>query len=213
MLIYDILLGDRVFWINFSNSGSLYSRILGSFAILRVNKQIRHETKSALKVRTLRVNKSNIEDVKLFSRIPTIISSWTPTIETVVIGYHTSVFKSFVGRHGRVQQDPLLTGLREVVVHLPKLDALTITCHNLPEDPRDGQFEQNVSEFSKSLSAFLPMFNQIQTITNKRWTWDDRGRPDREVDVEVKLSKARLDVQHHIQSTPQDVVCDTKQIC
>lgn len=199
MLIYDKLVNDRVFWVNFPHDGSLHSRILGSLAILRVNKQVRAEAKRVLRVRTLRVNKCNMVDVRLFPRIPRIISHWTSTIESVLVGYHQYEFNALIGRSDRVRQERLLSALKEIILHLPKLVALTLTCNNLPGRSQDRELEGTISAFSKDLSALLPLLNRIQIFTADKQCRDGEN----ELEVEVKLFKAASYVEQQPSETSQ----------
>lgn len=197
MLIYDKLVNDRVFWVSFPHDGCLHSRILGSLAILRVNRQVRAEAKRVLRVRTLRVNKCNMVDVKLFPRIPRIISHWTSTIESVLVGYHQYEFNALIGRSDRVRQERLLSALKEIILHLPKLVALNLTCNNLPGRSQDRELEGAISTFSKDLSASLPQLNRIQIFTADKQC---RGG-ENELEVEMKLFKA----VPHAERQPSDI--------
>lgn len=183
MLIYDKLVSDRVFWVNFPHDGSLHSKILGSLAILRVNKQVRVEAQRAMRVRTLRVNKCNMVDVRLFCRIPRLISHWASTIESVLVGYHQFEFNALIGRNDHVRQERLLSALKEVILQLPKLIALTLICDNLPGHSQDRELEGNFSSFSKDLSISLPLFNRIQISAVDKQCRDGLN----ELEVEMKL--------------------------
>lgn len=197
--IYDKLVNDRVFWVSFPHDGCLHSKILGSLAILRVNRQVRAEAKRVLRVRTLRVNKCNMVDVRLFPRIPRIISQWKSTIESVLVGYHQYEFNALIGRSDRVRQERLLSALKEVILHLPKLVALTLTCNNLSGRSQDRELEGAVSAFSKDLSVSLPLLNRIQIFTADKQSRDGEN----ELEVEMKLSKSVPHLERQSSDAPQ----------
>lgn len=203
MLIYDKLVGDRVFWVNFPHDGSLQSRILGSLAILRVNKQVRVEAQRALRVRTLRVNKCNMVDVNLFSRVPRIISVWAATIESALVGYHSYEFNALIGRSDHSRRDRVLAGLQDVVVHLPKLAALTVTCDNLPGRSNDRELGGFFLRFSQNLCASLPLFNRIRVFTKDVTTLNGES----ELEVEIKLLKATPAIPRQSSAVSQPPVC------
>lgn len=202
MLIYDKLVSDRVFWVNFPHDGSLHSKVLGSLAILRVNKQVRVEAQRAMRVRTLRVNKCNLVDVRLFCRIPRLISAWASTIQRVLVGYREFEFNALIGRHDHVRQKHLLDALKEIILHLPKLDALTLICDNLPGDSQDRELEGNFSTFSKNLTESLPLFNRIQiSAVDKKCRYGLN-----ELAVEMKLFKSAPLVNRQPSGVPQSSV-------
>lgn len=204
MLIYDKLVGDRVFWINFPHDGSLHFRVLGSPAIMRVNKQVNEEAQRAVKVRTLRMNKITMADVKLLSRIPKVVSHWVPTIDSVRMAYRHFEFEGMLGRSSEFRSDRLLAGLKQILGHLPNLVTATITCDDLPFNPDDQDLERQLSSFSKRLIAFLPQLNHIQIRTERKKEWATSSWDVEE--VEIKLSKARPSIHPTNLSTAQNPV-------
>lgn len=138
-------------------------------------------------------------DVRLFPRIPRIISHWTSTIESVLVGYHQYEFNALIGRSDRVRQERLLSALKEIILHLPKLVALTLTCNNLPGRSQDRELEGTISAFSKDLSALLPLLNRIQIFTADKQCRDGEN----ELEVEVKLFKAASYVEQQPSETSQ----------
>lgn len=204
MLIYDKLVGERVFWINFPHDGSLHSKVLGSPAIMRVSKQVNEEAQRAVKVRTLRVNKFHTADVKLLSRIPKVVSHWKSTIDSVLIAYRCFEFEAMLGRTRGLRPDGFLTGLKQVLGHLPELVTVSITCGDLLLNTHDQDLDRQLSSFSKKLIAFLPQLNRIQIQIKRKKNW----AVSREVEeVEIKLSKARLSLSPTGLATAQDPVC------
>lgn len=209
MLIYDLLVGDRVFWINFTRDGLLQSRLLGSLAIMRVNKQVRDEAQQALRVRTLRVNKFDKIDVKLFSRIPRIVSRWAPTIETVLIEYSPFGIDGPQARRDELRMDRLLTGLNSVLPRLPRLVELTITCDILDEYSRDRELELQFLEFSKALSISLSQFNRIHIEMKRKQKWAALTDVREAI---FKFSKSS-NVQRSFLFRPQDMVGNVTSKC
>lgn len=202
MLIYDKLVGDRVFWVDFPQDGSLHYRVLGSPAILRVSKQVRDEAQRAVKVRTLRVNKFKLSNAKLLLRIPSIVSRWAPTIRNLLIGYRQFEFDALLGRGDGIRPDRLLTGLKHVLVHLPNLVTVTITCDDLPFQ-RDQELENQASKFSQDLLTSLPHFNRIQLQMRRKKTWAALSAAE---EAKIKLSKVQPYLQPTVSANSQDSV-------
>lgn len=179
MLVYDLLLGDRAFWLVFPHDRTCRSGILGNLDILHTCKQVHREAKRVLRIRTLRINKFHDVDYGLLEKVPQLISQHSRTIESFFIGYGRGSFDALSGRGSSEADNNLLKGnLRDIVAGLPNLQSIVLTCDDaLSVGHPTGEIEDQVRQIVRDLQEVLPEFDHItatlkavSTSSVKEWS-------------------------------------------
>lgn len=182
MLVYDLLLGDRVCWINFSWDRTVRSGIIGLLAILRVSKQVHAEARRVLRVRTLRINKFDSFDFPLLPRIPSLISKYSYMIEKLLISFQNREFSRLIKQtEGLSCESQLLIGVQEIITCLPKLQSVVLTCDDVSWL---GPYEEWTARLAQVLKEPLRNFDHITATVKEPSRWLLMG-----AQVEIKFLK------------------------
>lgn len=163
MLIYDILVGNNVGWVQFPLHSSVRWGIVGSLSILRVSKQVYEEAVRALKVRSLRIHEVNYFSRNLLSQIPHLISRWALSIEklSITCDFNDQFMRNNIERERYIRLSQVMGSLREVIASLPKLRDFTICERDAPCSPEDPQFENHLKDVADRLGLSLTCFNRL----------------------------------------------------
>lgn len=184
MLIYDILVGNRTYWINFPHDGcSTQTGVIGSLSLLRVNRQVHDEALRVMRVKTLRVNKFGDVDYRLLTGMPDLFKRWGHTIDHVTIGYYPREFKLMTNsrhEHNTLEDPFLMNNLRLIINHLPKLRSLSITSGDVGAAAL-VELESRFITIARELKESLPDYHHITaSITDFRTpygrNWDSEIR-------------------------------------
>ncbi|KAK5947678.1 hypothetical protein PMZ80_001832 [Knufia obscura] len=175
MLIYEFLIGDRTFWINFAPTAGnqIQSGIIGSLKVLRLSKQIHDETHKILKVRTLRINQFSETDFHKFGRVRELISGWTSTIEVVVVSYR--LIDIIDRTPNDLFQPTVLRGLQEIV-SMPNLRAITFEEKYMEVRLGDVELEERAKAYAVRLGLRIAAFQHISATAKKTLEHEMRRR-------------------------------------
>lgn len=163
MIIYDLLVGDRVYWVNFLVHDCIQSGFVGSLNILRVSKQVHSEAQKALRVRTLRIQEFSQRCHHLLPQVPQLIAKWTSFIEKLLV---TSQFGDYlIPRNNNSRADlymiKAMNNLRNIVLSLPKLRNVTISERDASHTPNARQLEQRLREIASQIALPLSRFSCV----------------------------------------------------
>lgn len=170
LIIYGILLDDQVCLVRIPGPSALYTMkwgIVGSLAILQVNKQVYAEARQMLQIRTIRISQLAMGRTNLLERLPQLLSKYVHMVRSLVIHISDASFERISTRSdldlssGRLIREVI----RKIVVCFPNVKSLILSCDHLY---RCGADEDWIADSVRRFRQPLQGFDTIATTIRER---------------------------------------------